>query len=111
MVELYADRWSIEQMFSHWKKREALTLNPPISLTPSAWIGLMGLPALAVHQWESRLNNNLAIKRKKHGSLAKSIFRYGLDHFMHAMRRITQAAQRTTTDILKPIFTNASFVR
>lgn len=112
MLELYADRWSIEQMFSHWKKRGFDFESTHITDTKRL-IGLMGLLALAyvmVHQRGSRLNNTLAIKRKKHGSLAKSIFRYGLDNFRHAMRKLTQT-HRLVTDILKLIFTNACFVR
>ena len=80
---------------------------------PKRLMGLMCLLALAyvmVHQWGSRLNDKRAIKRKKHGGLAKSIFRYGLDHFRHAMRRLAQA-RGTITDILQLIFANTCFVR
>ncbi len=113
MLELYANRWSIEQMFSHWKKRgfdfESTHITNSKRLT-----GLMCLLALAyvmVHQWGCRLNNKRAIKRKQHGSLAKSIFRYGLDHFRYAMRSRLAQAHRTINDILKLIFTNTCFVR
>lgn len=112
MVELYADRWSIERMFSHWKKRGFDFESTHITDT-GRLIGLMGLLALAyvmAHQWGIRLNNTLAIKRKKHGSLAKSIFRYGLDNFRHAMRKLTQT-HRLVIDILKLLFTNVCFVR
>jgi len=112
MLELYAERWSIEQMFSHWKKR-GFDFESTHMTNPKRLMGLISLLALAyviVHQWGSRLNNKLAIKRKKHGSLAKSIFRYGLDNFRHSMRRLTQA-QRMITDILKLIFTNQCFVQ
>ena len=91
MLELYAQRWSIEQMFSHWKKRGFDFESTHITHSKRL-MGLMCLLALAyvmVHQWGSRLNDKRAIKRKKHGSLAKSIFRYGLDHFRHAMRRLS----------------------
>ena len=112
MLELYADRWSIEQMFSHWKKRgfdfESTHLTDSRRL-----MGLMSLLALAyviAHQWGSRLNCKCAIKKKKHGSLAKGIFRYGLDNFRHAMRRLNQA-HGVVTHILKLIFENVCFVR
>lgn len=110
MLELYAERWSIEQMFSHWKKR-GFDFESTHITNSKRLIGLMCLLALAyviVHQWGSRLNDKCAIKRKKHGSLAKSIFRYGLDHFRHAMRRLAQT-HRTVTDILKLVFTNTCF--
>lgn len=112
MLELYAERWSIEQMFSHWKKR-GFDFESTHIINSQRLIGLMALLALAyviVHQWGSRLNDKLAIKRKKHGSLAKSIFRYGLDYLRHAMRRLTKA-HKTIADILKLIFTNTCFVR
>jgi hypothetical protein len=112
MLELYAKRWSIEQMFSHWKKRGFDFESTHITHSKRL-MGLMALLALAyviVHQWGSRLNNLCAIKRKKHGSLAKSIFRYGLDHLRNVMRRLSQT-QRTVADILKFIFTKGCFVR
>ena len=111
-LELYAERWSIEQMFSHWKKR-GFDFESTHITHPKRLMGLMCLLALAyvmVHQWGSRLNDKRAIKRKKHGGLAKSIFRYGLDHFRHAMRRLAQA-RGTITNILQLIFTNTCFVR
>lgn len=115
MLELYAKRWSIEQMFSHWKKR-GFDFESTHITNPKRLMGLISLLALAyviVHQWGSRLNHKQAIKKKKHGSLAKSIFRYGLDHFRHAIRRLTHSHARTMTisGILKLIFTNHCFVR
>ena len=112
MLELYADRWSIEQMFSHWKKR-GFDFESTHITNSKRLMGLMSLLALAyvmAHQWGSRLNCKFAIKKKKHGSLAKSIFRYGLDNFRHAMRRLKQA-HSVVTDILKLIFENVCFVR
>lgn len=112
MLELYADRWSIEQMFSHWKSRGFDFECSHIS-NRKRLMGLIGLIALAytiVHQWGTQLNRKFAIKRKKHGYLAKSIFRYGLDHFRHALRML-EPGQTVIADILKPIFTNTSFVQ
>lgn len=112
MLELYADRWSIEQMFSHWKKRgfdfEATHLSSSKRL-----MGLMSLIALAyliAHQWGLWLNKKRMIKKKSHGCLAKSIFRYGLDNLKHAMR-IFHPGQTMIADILKLIFANQSFVQ
>ena len=112
MLELYADRWSIEQMFSHWKKR-GFDFESTHITDSRRLMGLISLLALAyvmAHQWGSRLNCKFAIKKKKHGSLAKSIFRYGLDNFRHAMRRLEQA-HSVVTDMLKRIFENVCFVR
>ena len=91
--------------------RNLLSLGSRQSFT--AFIGLAGLLALAyviVHQWGSQLNCKFSVRKKKHGSLAKSIFRYGLDNFRHAMRSLEQS-QRRVADILNLIFTNFSFVR
>ena len=112
MLELYADRWSIEQMFSHWKKR-GFDFESTRITDSKRLMGLMSLLALAyviAHQWGSRLNCKCTIKKKKHGSLAKSVFRYGLDNFRHAMRRLEQA-NSVVTNILKLIFENVCFVR
>ena len=112
MLELYADRWSIEQMFSHWKKR-GFDFESTHITNSKRLMGLISLIALAytiVHQWGIRLNNKLAIKKKKHGALAKSIFRYGLDNLRHTMRILKQG-QTVITDILKLIFGDLSFVR
>ena len=112
MLELYADRWSIEQMFSHWKSR-GFDFESTHITNRKRLMGLIGLIALAytiVHQWGLRLNQKLAIKRKKHGYLAKSIFRYGLDNLKHAMR-ILKPSQAVITDIIRLIFGNISFVR
>ena len=112
MLELYADRWSIEQMFSHWKSR-GFDFECSHITNRKRLMGLIGLIALAytmVHLWGTQLNAKLAIKRKKHGYLAKSIFRYGLDHFKHALR-ILEPGQTVITDIIRLIFGDSSFVR
>ena len=112
MLELYANRWSIEQMFSHWKSRGFDFECSHIS-NRKRLMGLIGLIALAytiVHQWGTQLNSKLAVKRKKHGYLAKSIFRYGLDHFKHALR-ILEPGQTVITDIIRFVFEGSCFVR
>ena len=112
MLDLYADRWSIEQMFSNWKKRgfdfEITHLSHPTRL-----IGLMSLIALAyliAHQWGLLLNKKRVIKKKLHGYQAKSIFRLGLDNLKHALRTL-QTGHNTIVDILNLIFEKKSFVR
>jgi transposase len=112
MLNLYAQRWSIEQMFSHWKKRGFDFEATHIS-NPKALLGLISLIALAyliAHQWGLRLHEQQAIKKKAHGYLAKSIFRYGLDDLKHALRIVLTGNDRIT-NILNSIFKNISFVR
>ena len=112
MLDLYAKRWSIEQMFSHWKKRgfdfEATHLT-----NSKALLGLISMIALAyliAHQWGLQLNKKRAIKKKSHGFLAKSIFRYGLDDLKHALRILLTGNDQITV-ILRIIFKQESFVR
>lgn len=112
MLELYAERWSIEQMFSHWKSR-GFDFECSHIINRKRLMGLIGLIALAyiiVHQWGTQLKSKRAIKRKKHGYLAKSLFRYGLDHFRHALRML-EPGQTVITDIIGFIFRDCCFVR
>ncbi len=112
MLKMYAERWSIEQMFSHWKKRGFDFESTHITHS-KALLGLINLIALAyliAHQWGMRLHEQKAIQKKAHGYLAKSIFRYGLDDLRHAMR-ILQNGNDRITNILICIFKNLSFVR
>ena len=112
MLKLYAQRWSIEQMFSHWKKR-GFDFEATHITSSKALLGLISLIALAyliAHQWGIRLNQHKAIKKKAHGFLAKSLFRYGLDDLKHAMRMI-RVDQDRLTHILICIFKKESFVR
>ena len=112
MLKLYAQRWSIEQMFSHWKKR-GFDFEATHTTNSKALLGLISLIALAylmAHQWGIRLNQQKAIKKKAHGFLTKSLFRHGLDDLKHAMR-IIQTGQDRLTYILKCIFKKESFVR
>ena len=112
MLELYTDRWSIEQMFSHWKSR-VFDFECTHITNCKRLMGLIGLIALSytmVYPRGTQLNSKLAIKREKHGYLAKSIFRYGLDHFKHAMR-ILEPAQTVISHIIRLIFGDSSFVR
>ena len=112
MLSLYAKRWSIEQMFSHWKRRRFDFESTHIT-NSKALLGLINLIALAyliAHQWGMRLQEKKAIKKKTHGYLAQSIFRYGLDDLRHAMR-ILQNGRDRITNILICIFRNISFVQ
>ena len=99
-------------MFSHWEKRGFDFKSTHIT-NSKALLGLINLIALAyliAHQWGIRLQELKAIKKKAHGYLAKSIFRYGLDDLRHAMR-ILQNGRDRITNILICIFKNLSLVR
>ena len=99
-------------MFSHWKKR-GFDFESTHVTHSKALLGLISLIALAyliAHQWGLKLHEQKAIKKKKHGYLAISIFRYGLDDIKHAMR-ILQNGEDRITNILACIFKNLSFVR
>lgn len=78
----YGKRWGIETLFGIFKTRgfclESTHFNNSERL--SKLIALMALAlcwAVKTGEW---LHRNNPIKVKKHGRLAKSIFRYGLDH-------------------------------
>ena len=112
MLKMYAERWSIEQMFSHWKKR-GFDFEATHITHSKALLGLISLIALAyliAHQWGLKLHEQKAIKKKAHGYLAISIFRYGLDDIRHAMR-ILQNGEDRINYILTCIFKNLTFVR
>lgn len=112
MLKMYAERWSIEQMFSHWKKR-GFDFEATHITHSKALLGLISLIALAyliAHQWGLKLHEQKAIKKKAHGYLAASIFRYGLDDLRYAMRRLQDDKDRINNIIIS-IFKNLSFVR
>ncbi|BAU63690.1 transposase IS4 family protein [Stanieria sp. NIES-3757] len=78
----YGQRWGIETLFGMFKTRgfclESTHFNNSERL--SKLLALMALAlcwAVKTGEW---LHQNYPIKIKKHGRLAKSIFRYGLDH-------------------------------
>lgn len=78
----YGKRWGIETLFGMFKTRgfclESTHFNDSERL--SKLIALMTLAlcwAVKIGEW---LHEHKPIKVKKHGRLAKSIFRYGLDH-------------------------------
>lgn len=77
----YATRWGIETLFGCFKTRgfclESTHFNEPERL--SKLLALMTLAlcwAVKTGEW---LSSHCPLKIKKHGRLAKSIFRYGLD--------------------------------
>ncbi len=78
----YGERWGIETLFGIFKTRgfclESTHFNDSERLRKL--VALMSLAlcwAIKTGEWLHQLN---PIKVKKHGRLAKSVFRYGLDH-------------------------------
>jgi Transposase DDE domain len=105
-IEEYAKRWEIETLFGCLKSRgfrleethviEAERLKKLIALLALAfcWAHIVG-------EW---LSQQKALKTKKHGRLARSIFRYGLNHLRHILcnlsNRFQQIAFRQVTRLL-----------
>jgi len=102
----YAQRWEIETLFGCLKSR-GFRLEETHVIEPERLKKLIALLALAfcwahvVGEWLSRQK---ALKTKKHGRLAKSIFRYGLNHLRHILcnlsDRFQQIAFRQVTQLL-----------
>ena len=105
-IEDYAKRWEIETLFGCLKSR-GFRLEETHVIEPERLKKLIALLALAfcwahvVGEWLSRQK---ALKTKKHGRLAKSIFRYGLNHLRRILcnlsDRFQQIAFRQVTQLL-----------
>jgi hypothetical protein len=105
-VEDYAKRWEIETLFGCLKSR-GFRLEETHVIEPARLKKLIALLALAfcwahvVGEWLSRQK---ALQTKKHGRLAKSIFRYGLNHLRRILcnlvDRFQQIAFRQVTQLL-----------
>jgi hypothetical protein len=102
----YAKRWEIETLFGCLKSR-GFRLEETHVIEPERLKKLIALLALGfcwahvVGEW---LSQQKALKTKKHGRLAKSIFRYGLDHLRRILcnlaDRLQQIAFRQVTQLL-----------
>lgn len=102
----YAKRWEIETLFGCLKSR-GFRLEETHVIEPERLKKLIALLALAfcwahvVGEWLSRQK---ALKTKKHGRLAKSIFRYGLNHLRRILcnlaDRLQQIAFQQVTQLL-----------
>lgn len=92
----YAKRWEIETLFGCLKSR-GFRLEETHVIEPARLKKLIALLALAfcwahvVGEW---LNRQKALKTKKHGRLAKSIFRYGLDHLRRILCNLADRLQK-----------------
>jgi len=95
-IDDYAKRWEIETLFGCLKSRgfrledthviEAERLKKLIALLALAfcWAHIVG-------EW---LSQQKALKTKKHGRLAKSIFRYGLNHLRRILCNLSDRLQQ-----------------
>jgi hypothetical protein len=102
----YARRWEIETLFSCLKSR-GFRLEETHLVHPERLKKLMALLAFAfcwahiIGEW---LTQQKSLKIKKHGRLAKSIFRHGFDHLRrilcNLMSRPQQVAFRQVTQLL-----------
>jgi len=102
----YAKRWEIETLFGCLKSR-GFRLEETHVIEPERLKKLIALLALAfcwahvVGEW---LSQQKVLKPKKHGRLAKSIFRYGLNHLRRILcnlaDRFQQIAFRQVTQLL-----------
>jgi hypothetical protein len=105
-IQEYAKRWEIETLFGCLKSR-GFRLEETHVIEPERLKKLIALLALAfcwahvVGEWLSRQK---ALKMKKHGRLAKSIFRLGLNHLRRILcnlsDRLQQIAFRQVTKLL-----------
>lgn len=92
----YARRWEIETLFGCLKSR-GFRLEETHITEPERLMKLIALLALAfcwahvVGEWLSRQK---ALKMKKHGRLAKSLFRYGLDHLRRILCNLSDCSQQ-----------------
>jgi hypothetical protein len=92
----YAQRWEIETLFGCLKSR-GFRLEETHVIEPERLKKLIALLALAfcwahvVGEWLSRQK---ALRTKKHGRLAKSIFRYGLNHLRRILCNLSDRLQR-----------------
>ncbi|MEW6212912.1 MAG: IS4 family transposase [Acidobacteriota bacterium] len=95
-IEDYAKRWEIETLFGCLKSR-GFQLEETLLIDPERLKKLIALLALAfcwahvVGEWLSRQK---PLKTKKHGRLAKSIFRYGLNHLRRILCNLSDRFQQ-----------------
>ena len=95
-IEGYAKRWQIETLFGCLKSR-GFRLEETHVIEAERLKKLIALLALAfcwahvVGEW---LSQRRALKTKKHGRFAKSIFRYGLNHLRRILCNLSDRFQQ-----------------
>jgi hypothetical protein len=95
-IDEYAKRWEIETLFGCLKSRgfrleETHVIDPERLKKLVALLALCFCWAHVVGEWLSRQK---PIKAKKHGRLARSIFRLGLDHLRRILCNLSDRLQR-----------------
>jgi hypothetical protein len=83
----YRKRWTIEQLFQNLKSRgfNLETTHVTNLERLSLLLGILTLAYTICYATGSRIHQEKKISRKKHGRLAKSIFRVGLDQWRDAI--------------------------
>lgn len=92
----YSKRWQIETLFGCLKSR-GFRLEETHVIEPERLKKLIALLALGfcwAHVIGEWLSQQKALKTKKHGRLAKSIFRYGLDHLRRILCNLADRLQQ-----------------
>jgi hypothetical protein len=92
----YARRWEIETLFSCLKSRgfrlEETHLTHPERL--KKLVALLALAFCWAHIIGEWLTHHQPLKIKKHGRLARSIFRHGFDHLRRILCNLTSFTQQ-----------------
>ncbi len=92
----YGARWEIETLFGCLKSR-GVNLEETHMIEPEKMKKLIALLAIAfcwAHKVGEWLQEQKAIKVKKHGRLAKSIFRRGLDHLQEVVLNLAEKSKQ-----------------
>ena len=95
-IQDYARRWEIETLFGCMKSR-GFCLEQTHVTDPQRLKKLVALMALAfcwAHMIGEWLIEHKPLRIKKHGRLARSIFRYGFDHLRRILCNLTSPAQQ-----------------
>ena len=111
-LELYRQRWGIETLFSHLKKR-GYQFEDTHMTRKDRIEKLMGVVALAFalcYSWGRKLEGESATRIKNHGYRAKSIFRRGFESlhrmFIRPRRHLQEIAEFFEVIIRRPLAQN-----
>lgn len=96
LLEDYARRWEIETLFGCLKTRGFCLEETHVTETERLrkLVALLALAFCWAHLAGEWLAQQEPLKIKKHGRLAKSIFRHGFDHLRRILCNLTSAAQQ-----------------
>jgi hypothetical protein len=96
LLEEYARRWEIETLFGCLKTRGFCLEETHVTDTERLrkLVGLLALAFCWAHLAGEWLAHQEPLQIKKHGRLAKSIFRHGFDHLRRILCNLTSTAQQ-----------------